>query len=178
MEKSISAIDEPVHLSPYDPKWPALFVDEAERIASTMPVKMAVEHIGSTSVVGLLAKPIIDIMVGIQQKDTECVRRGLRSLGYDDLGEAGVPGRIYFRKRVPYPFNVHVVRHDGPISRNNIALREYLRHNSEAARRYAEVKRAAVGSGATMLLSYSEYKRAIVTELITRAMDHSQASKY
>lgn len=75
MEISISAIDEPVHLSPYDPKWPALFVDEAERIASTVPVKIAVEHIGSTSVVGLLAKPIIDIMVGIQQKDTEGVRR-------------------------------------------------------------------------------------------------------
>lgn len=178
MEKSMPEIDEPVHLSPYNPKWPALFAAEAERIVSNLPLQIAVEHIGSTGVAGLPAKAIIDIMVGIQQKDTDGVRRGLRSLGYDDLGEAGVPGRLYFRKRVPHAFNVHVVHQDGPIWKSNIALREYLRHHSEAARQYADVKRSAIESGATMLLSYSEYKREIVTELITRAMDHSQASRY
>lgn len=175
MENSMPEIDEPVQLSPYNPKWPALFAAEAERIVSNLPLQIALEHIGSTSVAGLPAKPIIDIMVGIQQKDTEVVRRGLRSLGYDDLGEAGVSGRLYFRKRVPDAFNVHVVHQDGPIWKSNIALREYLRQNSEAARQYAEVKRSAIESGATMLLSYSEYKREIVAELITSAMDHSQA---
>src|SRR5581483_3531895 len=178
MEKSMPEIDEPVHLSPYNPKWPALFADEAGRIASGVPVQIAVEHIGSTSVAGLPAKPIIDIMVGIQAQDTQSVRRSLRSLGYDDLGEAGVPGRLYFRRRVPYSFNVHVVHQDGLIWRSNIALREYLRQHSEAARQYAEIKRSAIESGATMLFSYSEYKREIVTELIRRAMDHSQASRY
>jgi|SRR6185437_1086140 len=178
MEQSMPEIDEPVHLSPYNLKWPALFADEAERIASGVPIQIAVEHIGSTSVAGLAAKAIIDIMVGIQAQHTESVRRSLRSLGYDDLGEAGVPGRLYFRKRIPHAFNVHVVHQDGPIWKSNIALREYLRHNSEAARQYAEVKRSAIESGATMLLSYSEYKREIVTELITRAMDHSQANRH
>ena len=171
-------IDEPVHLSSYNPKWPALFAAEAELIVSNLPLQIALEHIGSTSVAGLPAKPIIDIMVGVQEQDMEGVRRGLRSLGYDDLGEAGVPGRLYFRKRVPRAFNVHVVHQDGPIWRSNIALREYLRHDSEAARQYAEVKRSAIEGGATMLLAYSDYKREIVTELITRALDHSQESRY
>jgi GrpB-like predicted nucleotidyltransferase (UPF0157 family) len=132
-------IDETIHLSPYNPEWPALFAVEAERIISNVHVQVAVEHIGSTGIAGLLAKPIVDIMVGIQHTDTESVRRGLRSLGYDDLGEAGIPGRLYFRKRVPHAFNVHVVHHEGPIWKNNIALREYLRHDSEAADRYARV---------------------------------------
>lgn len=176
MGKFTPEIDEPVHLSPYNPEWPALFAAEAERIVSNVHLRIAVEHIGSTSVAGLLAKPIIDIMIGIQAEDTESVRRNLRSLGYDDLGEAGVPGRLYFRKRVPHAFNVQVVHHDGPIWKSNIALREYLRHDREAARRYAEVKQSAIESGATMLLSYSEYKREIVTELIARAKNCSQAS--
>jgi GrpB-like predicted nucleotidyltransferase (UPF0157 family) len=178
MGKFAPEIDEPVHLSPYNPEWSALFAAEAERIVSNVHLQIAVEHIGSTGVAGLLAKPIIDIMVGIQQKDTERVRRGLRCLGYDDLGEAGVPGRLYFRRRVPYAFNVHVVHQDGPIWRRNIALREFLRHDREAADQYAEVKRSAIESGATMLLAYSDYKRRIVTELITSAMDQSRASRY
>jgi GrpB-like predicted nucleotidyltransferase (UPF0157 family) len=167
---AMDEIDEPVHLSPYSLEWPVLFAAEARRITSALPVQIAIEHIGSTSVVGLLAKPIVDIMTGIQPHDAEDVRRGLRSLGYDDLGEAGVPGRLYFRRRVPHPFNVHVVQHDGPIWSNNIALREYLRRDNEAARTYAEVKRSAVESGATMLLSYSEYKRKILSDLIARAL--------
>jgi GrpB-like predicted nucleotidyltransferase (UPF0157 family) len=163
-------IDEPVHLSPYNPEWPVLFAAEARRITSALPVQVAVEHIGSTSVVGLLAKPIIDIMAGIQPQDDENIRLVLRSLGYDDLGAAGVPGRLYFRRRARHAFNVHVVRHEGLLWRNNIALREYLRQDNEAARRYAEIKQSALESGATMLLSYSAYKRELVSELIARAL--------
>jgi GrpB-like predicted nucleotidyltransferase (UPF0157 family) len=166
----MAEIDEPVHLSLYNPEWPVLFAAEAKRIVSVLPTQVLVEHIGSTSVVGLLAKPIIDIMVGIRLQDVNSVRRGLRALGYDDLGEAGVPGRLYFRRRVKHAFNIHVVRYGGPIWRKNIALREYLREEAEAALVYAEVKRSAIESGATMLLSYSDYKREALGELITRAL--------
>jgi GrpB-like predicted nucleotidyltransferase (UPF0157 family) len=131
---------------------------------------VAVEHIGSTSVSGLLAKPIIDIMVGIELEDVDKIGRSLRSLGYDDLGEAGVPGRLYFRRRVEHAFNVHVVRREGPIWRKNIALRQYLRQDADAARTSAEVKRSAIVSGATMLLVYSEYKREVISQLITTAL--------
>ena len=165
----MAEIDEPVHLSPYNPEWPNLFSAEAQRIISTLPAEVAVEHIGSTSVTGLLSKPIIDIMVGAEPEHVDQVRRRLTSLGYQDVGEAGVPGRLYFRRRAEHAFNVHVVRHQGRIWKSNIALREYLRQDSDAARTYADIKRSAVESGATMLLSYSDYKREIISQLITKA---------
>jgi GrpB-like predicted nucleotidyltransferase (UPF0157 family) len=166
----MAEIDEPVHLSPHDPKWSVYFAAEAERLTAALPAQADVEHIGSTSVSGLLAKPIIDIMVGIEPGDVDKVRRHLRSLGYDDLGEAGALGRLYFRRRAEHAFNVHVVRRDGPIWRTNIALREYLRQDADAARTYAEAKRSAVVNGATMLLAYSEYKREVISQLITTAL--------
>jgi GrpB-like predicted nucleotidyltransferase (UPF0157 family) len=68
------------------------------------------EHIGSTSVPGLLAKPIIDIMIGTQaHHNLEAVRKALVDFGYEDIGETGVPGRIYFRRRVGAAFNIALV---------------------------------------------------------------------
>jgi GrpB-like predicted nucleotidyltransferase (UPF0157 family) len=170
----VPEIDEPVHLSPYDRQWPTLFAAEAARVSSSLPVPAAIEHIGSTSVPGLLAKPIIDIMVGIESENWDDARRSLALLGYEDLGEAGVPGRLYFRRRAENAFNIHVVLREGPIWKDNLALRDHLRQDSEAARTYAQTKRSAIESGATMLLSYSAYKREILTRLLAAARPRDQ----
>jgi GrpB-like predicted nucleotidyltransferase (UPF0157 family) len=82
-------LDEDVHLRPYDPRWPQWFAAEAPRLADTLPPRTAIEHIGSTSVPGMLAKPVIDLMVS---GPVVLVRNGLLSAGCEDLGEAGVPG--------------------------------------------------------------------------------------
>jgi GrpB-like predicted nucleotidyltransferase (UPF0157 family) len=163
-------LDEPVRLSAYNPEWPALFAAEADRIRSALRPRAAVEHIGSTSVTGLLAKPIIDIMLGVNPQDVDEVRQDLSSLGYEDMGEAGVPGRLYFRRRAEHDFNVHLVQRGGPIWETNMAFRQYLRHDAGAARAYAELKRSAVASGATMLLAYSEYKRPSMSQLVSAAL--------
>jgi GrpB-like predicted nucleotidyltransferase (UPF0157 family) len=143
----MAELDEPIHLCPYDPKWPALFASEARRILAALPADVSIEHIGSTSVPGLVAKPIIDIMLGLARthRDLDTVRTTLTNLGYEDMGEAGVPGRLYFRRRAETAFNVALVTRGGSVWIANLALREYLRTHPEAAREYADTKRAAVG---------------------------------
>jgi GrpB-like predicted nucleotidyltransferase (UPF0157 family) len=162
--------DEPIHLCTYDQRWPDLFASEALRITAELP-DVAIEHIGSTAVPGLLAKPIIDVMLGIEPGcDVLSVRKELVVLGYEDLGEAGVPGRLYFRRRGNSAFNIALVERDGAIWRANIALRVYLRANSGAAREYAAAKRSAFESGIRSLLAYSEYKGPVIGRLLKQAL--------
>jgi len=96
----MSQIDEPVELSIGRTDWAQLFTEECHKLHQVLPEEAAIEHIGSTAVPGMVAKPVIDIMVGVP-----CPFPGgtdfppFSSLGYEPLGEAGVPGRLYFRKR-------------------------------------------------------------------------------
>ena len=67
----MARVDEPIHLSPYDPDWPKLFAAEARRVLDGQSTNTGIEHIGSTSVPGLLAKPIIDIMLGVDSDNRQ-----------------------------------------------------------------------------------------------------------
>lgn len=168
-------LDEPIHLSDYNSSWPELYLGEMHRIARVLPPRVYFEHIGSTSVPGMLAKPIVDIMIGVATGQVERIRVKVGALGYEDMGEAGVTGRIYLRRRLRpgsliVGFNVALVERGGVIWTSNLALRDHLRVNPEAAREYTEVKRAAVESGATSLSLYSEYKRKCVNRLMDQAM--------
>jgi GrpB-like predicted nucleotidyltransferase (UPF0157 family) len=165
-------VDEPIHFSAYDPQWPTLFRAEAQRISARLPTDIAVEHIGSTSVPGLLAKPIVDIMVGTEaHHDLAAVRAALVALGYEDLDEAGVSGRIYLRRRADTAFNIALVRRGHSLWVSNLALRDYLRTSSEARREYTDMKRRAVESGIRSLLAYSDFKSAILRRLLGQALE-------
>lgn len=170
------ALDEDIQLCAYDPNWPTQFALEAQRIRPVLPPDAAVEHIGSTSVPGppakpMLAKPIIDILIGLRPDSTAAVRTKLASVGYEDMGEAGVPGRLYFRRRTGPPFNVHVTSYGGPIWRANLALRDYLLAHPEAVVEYTEAKRTALDDGCNTLLRYSDHKSATVRQLLNRALE-------
>ena len=109
-------LDEPIQLCPYDRKWPALFEPEARRIALGISANVAIEHIGSTAVPGLLAKPVIDLMLGADlERNLHTIRAELAALGYEDMGEASVPGRFYFRRRAAAAFNIALVVRGGSI---------------------------------------------------------------
>jgi GrpB-like predicted nucleotidyltransferase (UPF0157 family) len=167
----VSELDEAIHLCAYEQQWPNLFADESRRIAVELPADIAIEHIGSTAVPGLLAKPIIDLMLGMAPRcSVDYVRSQLAALGYQDMGEAGVPGRIYFRRRASAAFNVALVIRDSSIWIANLALRDYLRANPDAAREYAEAKRSALNRGIRSLLAYSDYKSDVIARLISQAV--------
>jgi GrpB-like predicted nucleotidyltransferase (UPF0157 family) len=164
-------LDEPIELVEYDHAWPALAEREAHRIRSALSLSDAsIEHIGSTAVPGLVAKPTVDLMLGTDAlPPAPATVTTLENLGYRSFGEVGVPGRYYFRLRGPASVNLHLVRHLGEHWTSNLALRDYLRSDADARSRYAAAKRAAVASGARTLLAYSDAKADEVARLVKAA---------
>ncbi len=164
-------VDEPVHVEEWDEAWDAAADAVAAECRAALGAEaLAVEHIGSTAVRGLAAKPIIDVLVGVPPGHRTAVARRLAAHGWTHLGEAGVPGREYLRRRVGQHANVHVVEHGSTLWQDNLLLRQYLRRDADARRRYAAAKRQAAQE-APNLLAYSEHKAAVVAELLSEARE-------
>jgi GrpB-like predicted nucleotidyltransferase (UPF0157 family) len=167
-------LDEPIQLLPYDPEWPRLAQSEMRRLCQALgDALVACEHFGSTSVPGCEAKPIIDLLVGLTGPAPPGVRARLCALGYEDCGEAGIPGRLYFRMRGSQSFNLALTSHDGELWRSNLQIRDLLRSDPQLVRAYIEAKRAALREGCTTLFAYSRHKASFMAELV-RKSSHSQ----
>jgi GrpB-like predicted nucleotidyltransferase (UPF0157 family) len=167
----MSELDEPVTVVDHRAEWRSEAGAEAARIARALGLAASdVEHIGSTAVAGLAAKPTIDLMVGAVDYLAPALQSALVALGYESLGEADVPGRSYFRLRGSLSFNVHLVLKGGRHWQNNLALRQYLRGSPAARRRYTEAKQVALSSGSKTLVAYSAAKAAAVAALLQEAL--------
>ncbi len=166
----MAELDEPIEVVSYDQDWPKAFTREACHVQEVLRHSaLAIEHIGSTSVPGLAAKPVVDIMVGLRELSLgSSETAALTSLGYENLGEAGVPGRLYFRKRRGQSFNVHVMLFGGSLWEGNLLLRDFLRAHPAEAAAYDAWKRTAARD-APFLLAYSDRKAPFVGQLIERA---------
>ena len=164
-------IDEPVAVRPYDPSWPERFARERTRLADALgPLARGIEHIGSTAVPGLDAKPVVDVLGVDGPLDAHPALAAVEALGYESFGEAGVPGRRYFRRRAAGDdVNVHVVAHGGEVWADNLLLRDHLRAHPDDARAYAEPKRRAAAAAPDSLLRYSDLKADVVRALVARA---------
>lgn len=132
-----------VHVVAYDPEWPRIF----ERIRSYVwpavrDVAIDVEHIGSTSVPGLSAKPVIDacIVVASSREVQACIER-LASIDYVHRGNLGVPEREAFRRPDKLPrHHLYLSPRESLSLKNHLGFRDYLRSHPEAAREYGELK--------------------------------------
>jgi GrpB-like predicted nucleotidyltransferase (UPF0157 family) len=165
------SLDEPICLAAHDPRWSEIAAAERLRISKALGFSIdCVEHIGSTAVPQLIAKPIIDLIVGVRSyPPPRKVTEQMVSLGYEALGEAGVSERLYFRRRGVDSFNAHVVLVHGTHWKTTIGVREHLRSEPAERERYERAKIHAVRAGHTMLSSYSKAKSAIVAEFMKRA---------
>jgi GrpB-like predicted nucleotidyltransferase (UPF0157 family) len=158
-----------VELVEYDPTWKEWF--EHERIA-LVPIfdgkAVGIEHIGSTSVPGLCAKPIVDVLVGLRELGlTDGQMDGMGRLGYDYLGEHGLPGRLFFRKE-PRTHHVHVVEYAGELWERQHTFRDALRGDADERRRYDEFKRRLAAEGHPRE-AYAELKTPFIREVEARA---------
>ena len=137
-------MSEPILIVEYDPHWPEMYAEEKARIALAVgAVFIAYEHVGSTAVPGLGAKPIIDLMAAVQKlEDAEASADMLRGLGYDYIPEfnALIPERRFFRKGSPRSHHLHVTTTAADFWRKHILFRDYLRAHPETAREYYELK--------------------------------------
>jgi GrpB-like predicted nucleotidyltransferase (UPF0157 family) len=165
----VSGLSERVELRDYDPSWAEIF--EAERILIA-PIfdgrALGIEHIGSTSVPDLCAKPIVDVLVGLRelalsQEDIDA----MEDLGYEYMGEFGVPGRLYFRKGEPRT-HVHVVEHGGHHWERQLLFRDALRADPEERKRYDAFKRQLAAEGHPREV-YTELKTPFIREVEARA---------
>lgn len=127
----------------YDPRWP-LFFEQIRALLwpAVQDVATAIEHVGSTSVPGLAAKPIIDIDIIIPpHQDLQPMITKLEPLGYTHLGTLGIAGRDAFRQKNDLPkHNLYVCPADSVGVRNHLAVRDYLRTHPEAVQAYSELK--------------------------------------
>ncbi|MGQ3888034.1 GrpB family protein [Legionella sp. CNM-1927-20] len=163
-------LDEPITLSEYDVKWPKFFLKEKLQLESVFANQVTIEHFGSTAVPGMMAKPIIDVLIGIKNSNAiESFIAPLQQLGYEYLGEAGVEGRLYFRKRGKINFNLAVVLLYGEHWQNNLAIRDYLRTHPLKVNEYNDLKKKIILRGKTMFLAYSQEKEQFIRDLLTLA---------
>ncbi len=167
MTTHVPALD-PVVVVPYDAAWPSRFRREARRLqAALLAAAPVIEHIGSTSVPGLAAKPVIDLLVGVRSLDAFAshVDR-LAACGYEYVPayEATLPERRFFRRRLRgiRTHHVHVVELNGPCWRRYLAFRDRLRADAALASNYATLKSALAARFAADRDAYTDGKTGFV----------------
>ena len=137
-------------LAPYDPTWARRFVQEVPGLTTGLRRVVAIEHVGSTSVPGLAAKPTVDVAVGVPSLGLDAgAHERMATFGFHYGGTHDLPQHV-FRKGVAVPWEVlvHIVEHGGQMWHDLLRFRDHLRSHPDDARRYAELKAALlVGRG-------------------------------
>ena len=163
---------EPVEIAEYDPGWAAFFAARRDAIAAALgPLAQRIEHVGSTSVPGLAAKPIVDMDVVIAARDDLApVIERLSGLGYLHEGDLGVAGREAFAAPEGLPrHHLYVCAADSRELARHLAFRDYLRAHPEAVRAYAELKRSLAARQRDDREAYTSAKTEFVEQVLTRA---------
>ncbi len=164
---------EPIEIVDYDPQWPVQFAEIAGRVrvAFADGPLIAVEHVGSTAVIGLAAKPIIDIDVVIPSEDDlpDAIAR-LTTLGYVHQGDLGITGREAFQSPPVAPaHHLYLCVCDNAEYRRHVAFRDYLRVHWGAAQRYEALKRDLAARHRADRRAYSEAKREFIEAILEKA---------
>jgi GrpB-like predicted nucleotidyltransferase (UPF0157 family) len=173
-------MDHPIVIVDYSPEWPGQFEALRHRIASVLGGLAArIEHVGSTAVPGLAAKPIIDLDVLLASaNDLPAAIRSLASIGYEHQGDLGVPGREAFTTQTgsPQSWSHHLyvfTDSSGEFSRH-LAFRDYLRGSPEDAQAYGELKRMLALRFNEDRIAYNEGKTRFVCEVLRQELSRSR----
>ena len=164
-----------VEVVSYDPNWPLMFAREREQLAQALPEEVVLRllHIGSTSVVGLSAKPIIDMLLIVEDIAAfDDYAQEMADLGYEGLGEYGLPGRRYYYKGGNQrTHQIHAYQYDNvqEIGRH-IAFRDYLRTHPEVAQQYGAVKQKAAVLNQRDIEGYMDAKNDFVKDFEKKAL--------
>lgn len=169
---------ESVYLTPYDPLWPTLFEEERRRIEDAIgPWVAEIEHVGSTAIPAVDAKPVIDIMVGLASMThaDRCVEP-LVSLGYS-YWEEGVEThhRLFVMfvdaRRTARTHNLHLVEAGGRYWKERLLFRDYLRDHPVVADQYAQLKHKLAKQHRDDREAYTAAKAEFVSAIVDRAKE-------
>ena len=158
-----------VRLAEPTPRWAELSAAEVDRLAAALaPWTPRIEHCGSTSVAGLPAKPILDLLVGVPEPvDVPGLARELASLGYEHAPWAGVPGHEVFAKGRPRTHLLHVVPAAGAAWSRMLRFRDALRGQPALVAEYAALKRELAARFPNDRAAYTEAKGAFVARVLS-----------
>ncbi|HTT93328.1 MAG TPA: GrpB family protein [Solirubrobacterales bacterium] len=166
--------DPAVRIVAYDPAWPQQAARELARVAAALgELAVRLEHVGSTSVPGLAAKPIVDLQVSVAALEPQAAYvQPLERLGYLFVPFATSPEYHFFGRppERPRTHHLHVCLAGSREERRHLAVPDYLRAAPEEAARYAAVKRESARLHPEDRIAYMEGKDAFVAELERRAL--------
>ena len=152
---------------PYDAQWEQAFIRIRDEIQEALgPLALSIEHVGSTSVRGLSAKPIIDIDVVIRDDTVfDAVVAALEAIGYHHEGDLGIPAREAFKydgKEHLQKHHLYVCPQDSAELKRHMAFRDYLRAHPEAVREYSRIKEEGAARYPDDIEQYIQYKSPFI----------------
>lgn len=157
----------------YDPKWSEIFKKyEEEYLKYLKDIRVDIQHVGSTSVEGLAAKPIIDIDIIVEDDESlKTVIKNLAKLGYDHVGDLGIKGREAFKlvkpnEKLKYSHHLYAGKKDSLGIQNHLKFRNYLRSHPEAVIEYSNLKKMLATKFEYDIDSYIEGKTDFVINIL------------
>lgn len=166
-----------IHIAEYSPEWPVMFRREHQLLTKAIgSYVLDIQHIGSTSVPGLAAKPVIDILIGVEAlsiADQYCIQPVIL-LGYEYVKEYEVqlPFRRYFKKSNDAgvrTHHIHLLEKSSGWWRDHIAFRDYLRNHPEARDQYADLKVTLAGRAYENKHDYTDLKTEFIHSILEKA---------
>ncbi|MEZ4590863.1 MAG: GrpB family protein [Chloroflexota bacterium] len=167
-----------VILAPHNPDWIAQYKTEAARLTAVFqPILVAIHHIGSTAIPGILAKPTLDILLEVMEiTAVNSFISPMAQLGYLSKGENGIPGRHYFRRGSDeyHTHHVHVFAQNHPEIARHLNFRDYLRTHPQEAAAYSQLKAQLAEQFFTDPATYTESKTAFIHTIDQKALQWRQ----
>lgn len=164
-------MEDPIIIVDYSPDWSIQYEQEKTQILNALGNEIVdIQHIGSTSVPGLAAKPVIDILLGLSQIPPQPTQiSNLEVLGYLYCGELGIPGRHYFRRGMPRTHQIHAVLVESEFWKTHVLFRDFLRMHPEAAQQYEAEKRKLAEKFHNDRDRYTASKAPLIEQLLIQA---------
>lgn len=163
-----------VRLFPHSRQWNAFYEDERDGLLAALGSHiLAIQHIGSTAIPDMPAKPIIDIAASVGGEDEvpACIQP-LATRGYEYKGEYGLPGRHFFVKGTPHTHYLHVVASTSQHWRSWMLFRDYLTSTPDLAAEYAELKKRLAEEHSSDRNSYTKAKGTFIEKALRQAEEH------
>lgn len=161
-----------IKLSEYNPQWQDIFLKEKILLGNILPANSRIEHIGSTSIKNLCAKPIIDILCGVDNfLIVDDLIDEIVGLNYEYIEQHNViiPDRRYFKKTGGNNFHIHLVQSDGEFWERHIMFRNFLRKNEIIKNEYASFKRQLAKRDWLDGNEYAEAKTKFIKAIVEQA---------
>ena len=160
-----------VRLIPYTDEWTRLFEEEKSLLQTAVgKFVLDIQHVGSTSIPGMLAKPIIDIAIAVRNFENAhiCIKP-IEQIGYEYRGENGIPRRHFFVKGKPRTLHIHMNELGSRDWNNQIIFRDYLTRHPNIAKKYAELKTELAKRYPTDRQSYLDGKSPFIERILQLA---------